>query len=91
MWWTKFEQELQRAHAILDADAGQQVYNDAMKIRQLQDKIQCDWLVNHKATVDAEIAKIPMTMTFATAMSIYRNAVNAKYPPGTPIQKRGGR
>ena len=91
MWWTKFEQELQKAHAILDADAGQRVYNDAMRLRQLQDKIQCDWLVNHKATVDAEIAKIPMTMTFVTALSIYRNAVNAKYPPGTTVQKRGGR
>ena len=91
MWWTKFEQELLKAHSILDTDAGRQVYNESMRIRQLQDKIQCDWLVNHKATVDAEIAKIPMRMTFATALTIYRNAVNAKYPPGTSAQKRGGR
>ena len=90
MWWTKFEQELLRAYAVIDTDAGQGVYNDAQKLRQLQEKIQCDWLANHKATVDAEIAKIPMTMTFATALSIYRNAVNRKHPPGAPIQRRGG-
>jgi len=62
MWWTKFEQDLLRAHAVLDSDAGHQVYNNAMRIRQLQDKIQCDWLANHKATVDVEIAKIPITI-----------------------------
>lgn len=90
MWWTKFEQDLLRAHAVLDSDAGHQVYNDVMRIRQLQDKIQCDWLANHKATVDAEIAKIPMTINFATALSIYCNAVHAKYPPGAPTQKRSG-
>ena len=33
------------------------------------------------ASINTELAKIPMTMTHATALSILRAAVYAKYPP----------
>lgn len=91
MWWTKFEQLLMKAYAVIDTDAGHRVYNNAQQLRTLQNKIHCDWLASHKSAIDADIARIPMTMTFPTAMTIYRNAVNRKYPPGAPTQKRSGR
>lgn len=80
MWWTKFEQELNRAFAILDAEAGRVVYTDEQKLRKLQKKIKADFLQQQKINIDAALAHIPMTMQYSTALTIYRNAVRNKYP-----------
>ena len=76
---------------MIDTDAGHRVYNNAQQLQTLQNKIHCDWLASHKSAIDADIAKIPMTMTFPTAMTIYCNAVHRKHPPGAPILRRSGR
>lgn len=80
MWWTKFEQDLNRAFAVLDAEAGRVVYTDEQKLRRLQKKIKADFLQQQKINIDAALAHIPMTMQYSTALTIYRNAVRNKYP-----------
>ena len=88
MWWVKFEQELLKAHTAIEADAGRPVKTDAAKLQELQTMIKADWLQNSVAVINTEIAKVPMTMTFRQALTVYRNAVLAKYPNGPPTNTR---
>ena len=81
----KFETELTKAYATIDNRARRVVFDDEQKLRELQKMVAADFLQDHKAVVDAEIARIPMTMNFATALSIYRNAATAKYPQGARV------
>ena len=80
MWWTKFEQELNKAFAVIDAEVGQEVFTYDQKLRKLQKKIKADFLQQQKVGIDASLAMIPMTMTYTTVMAIYRNTVRNKYP-----------
>ena len=88
IWWDKFEQELLKAYAIIDKDAGRQVHTDDYKLRDLQAKIQPEWLSTAKAAVQLEIAKVPPGIDFATALRLYRNAVKEKYPNGPKAAAR---
>ena len=80
MYWVKFEQELNKAFAVVDMEAGRAVYTNEQKLRKLQKKIRADFLQQQKIGIDAALAHIPMTMNYSTAMTIYRNAVRNKYP-----------
>ena len=81
MWWAEFEKEMARAFAVYDKVEGRQVHSDQMKLRILLPKISADFLKQTKAALDVELAKVPMTLTYADAVSTFRNAVAAKYPP----------
>lgn len=81
MWWSEFEKELSRAFAIYDRVEGRQVHSDDMKLRILLPKINADFLKQTTAALNVELAKIPMTLTYADAISTFRNAVAQKYPP----------
>ena len=81
MPWQKFESELTKAYAVVDKHYKRAVHADETKLRKLQkDRIRADFLKAQHTTVEADCAKVPMTMTFDTAMTIYRNAVESKYP-----------
>ena len=90
MWWDEFEVRLTNAFAILDKDAGRQVHTDDMKLRMLNSKIRADFLHNMKTNVQMEMNKTPTTMTYASALANYRNAVNEKFPsdPSAHSRKR---
>src|SRR6056300_1225213 len=60
MWWTKFETELTKAYATIDNRAPRVVFDDEQKLRKLQKMVAADFLKDHKAVVDAEIARVPM-------------------------------
>ena len=81
MWWAEFEKEMSRAFAIFDKVEGRQVHSDEMKLRILLPKISADFLKQTTAAINVEIAKVPMTITYADAISTFRNAVAQKYPP----------
>ena len=73
--WVEFENKLKAAYRVIDRDAGYQVYNDGAKLRALGEKIQASFLQAIKVSIDTEANKIPCTMTFETALRIYRNGV----------------
>ena len=81
MWWAEFEKELSRAFAIFDRVEGRQVHSDDMKLRILLPKISADFLKQTTAALNVELSKVPMTLTYADAISTFRNAVAQKYPP----------
>lgn len=81
MWWSEFEKQLTRAFVVYNKREGHQVYLDEMKLRCLIGKVNADFLQNNKNSLEIELTRIPMTMTFATALATFRNLVNKKYPP----------
>ena len=83
MWWVKFELELKKAYAIIQRENGGIETAESAKIRHLQRSVKADFLQQAKTNINARLAEIPMTMTFATAMQIYRNTVQQTYPAGS--------
>src|SRR5210317_1853701 len=73
MPWEKFEAELIGAYAVMDKHYKRQAYADETKLRKLQkDRIRADFLKLNHASIQARCSDIPMTMTFTTAIAIYR-------------------
>ena len=88
MWWDEFETRLTNAFAIIDKDAGRRVYTNDAKLRMLNNKIRADFLLTMKTSIDMEMNKVPMTMTFEAAMRNYRNTVQAKFPDDPKAHKK---
>ena len=81
MWWTEFERQLTLAYATIDKTEGRQVYSNSQKLRTLVGKVRADFLAPQLASINTELAKMPMTYTFEQALSAIRNVVNQKHPP----------
>ena len=81
MWWAEFEKVLNRSFAIVQKAENRAVHSNNMKLRILMGKVQADFLQQTKAALNIDMARIPMTLTYETAMTTFRNVVNNKYPP----------
>ena len=88
MWWDEFETRLTNAFATINKDAGRPVYTNKSKLRMLNNKIRADFLLTMKTSIDMEMNKVPMTMTFDLAMTNYRNTVNVKFPDDLSAYKK---
>ena len=88
MWWEEFETRLTIAFAIIDRTEGRQVYSDISKLRMLQRKIKADFLEGARNSIELELARSPMVMTYDVALATYRNAVNHKFPNGMLAQRK---
>ena len=91
MWWDEFEARLINAFATIDKEAGRQVHINDMKLRMLNIKIRADFLVTMKTQVQMRMDEVPMTMTFESALSNYRNMVNEKFPMDQSAHKKNCR
>ena len=52
-----------------------------MKLRILCRKVTADFLQVAKSAIKLQLAQVPLTVTYDEALTTFRNAVNAKYPP----------
>ena len=57
-----------------------------MKMRILLDKINVDFLSQTKTSVETELEKIPCQLNYSSALKLFRNKVNSKYPLQTTTQ-----
>ena len=81
MWWNEFETRLTKAFLAYDKKEQRVVYSNEMKLRTLLGKIDADFLQITKSTLNLELNRIPITMTYATALKTFRDEVNRKFPP----------
>ena len=44
MWWVEFERILSLAYQTYVEYEGREVHSDQMKLRELLEKVTCDWL-----------------------------------------------
>ena len=91
MWWDEFEVCLTNAFAIVDKDAGRQVHTDEMKLCLLNKKIRADFLSTMKRHIEMQMLMVPMIMTYAGALTNYRNVVNQRFPQGSIAKKTNRR
>ena len=75
------------AFATIDKDQGKQVYTDIAKLHMLNKKIKADFLEQVRTSIEIELAKVPITMTYNVALASYRNTVNCKHPPNKEVKK----
>ena len=88
MWWDEFERQLTDAFNTYDRLERRAVHSDAMKLRILNRKILADFLQTTKASINLELARVPITMTYENALSAFRNQVNQKFPPEMSSARR---
>ena len=81
MWWGEFERLLNEAFTIYDRREGRTVHSEHMRLRILCRKVTADFLQNARASIQLELAKDPITITYNEALTSFRNQVNLKYPP----------
>ena len=91
MWWDEFEIRLTNAFAIVDKDAGRQVHTNVMKLRLLNKKIHANFLTTIKAPIEMQMAMIPVTVTYESALVNYRNVINQRFPQGSVAKKTNKR
>jgi hypothetical protein len=91
MWWTLFEKLLNEAFTIYNRKEGREVHSEHMKLRILCKKVTADFLPTAKATVQLQLAKDPITITYDEALASFRNQVNLKYPPELSSQSNRSR
>ena len=63
MWWEEFETR------TIDKDQGRQVYSDIAQLRMLNKKVKADFLEQLTATIESELAKVPITMKYEIALA----------------------
>ena len=78
--WEQFELRIMNAFSTINKHENRVVYSDMQKLRILNRKINADFLHGTKTVINTELARVPMTMTFAHALASYRNAVLEKHP-----------
>jgi hypothetical protein len=88
MWWDEFERQLIFAYATMDKKEGRSVYSEDMKLRHLMEKVNADFLGSIKGSLNLEMARVPMTLTFSMALTAFRNEVNRKFPPEVSTNTR---
>ena len=44
MWWVEFERRLRLAYQTYVEYEGREVHSDQMKLRELLEKVTCDWI-----------------------------------------------
>ena len=88
MWWEEFEKKLTMAFTVHDRRENREVYSNEMKLRLLCKKVTADFLQNTRQIINVELTRIPVTMTYAQALTSFRNEVNQKFPPQMTTQQR---
>lgn len=81
MWWGHFELLLNEIFTIYNKREGRIVHSEEMKLRILCRKVTADFLQVAKSAIQLQLAKVPITISYDDALTTFRNAVNAKFPP----------
>ena len=67
MWWDKFERQLTDAFNAHDRHEGRMVHSEYQKLRILNRKVTADFLQATKASININLARIPITITYKNA------------------------
>ena len=88
MWWEEFEKQLTKAFVIYERHEGRNVYSDLHKLRILIRKVDADFLKHIKTSINLELTRDPVTITYEQALTTFRNEVNLKFPPQVANARR---
>jgi hypothetical protein len=81
MRWEEFEKQLTKAFTIYECYEGRNMYSDLHKLCILIQKVDADFLVQIKTSINLKLTRDPVTITYNQALTTFRNEVNLKFPP----------
>lgn len=71
MWWEEFEKRLNTAFVTYNKREGHRVHSNEMKLRNLIDKVNADFLKGTKDNLKVCMNLLPMTLTYDEAISSF--------------------
>ena len=78
MWWGKFEGQLNDEFKTYYCLEKKIVHSNDMRLRILNRKILADFLQATKASINLDLAKTPVTITYDNTLAEFRNQFNQK-------------
>ena len=81
MWRDEFERQLTDAFNTYDRHEKCSVHSDNQKLRMLNRKVNADFLQATKSSINIELARTPVNLSYDDALAAFINQVNQKYPP----------
>ena len=73
--------KLTNAFNIYDQNEKRLVHSENQKLRMLNRKINADFLQATNSSINLELDRTPVNLSYDDALTIFRNQVNQKYPP----------
>jgi hypothetical protein len=80
MWWEEFEKQLTKAFTIYECYEGRNVYSDLHKLCIIIRKVDTDFLMQIKTSINLELTREPVTITYNQALTTFRNEINLNFP-----------
>ena len=80
MWWDEFGRQLTYAFNIYDHLEKRRVHSNDTRLHILNRKILADLLQATKESINLELTKTPVTITYEHELAAFRNPVNHKFP-----------
>ena len=81
MWWDEFERQLTDAFNTYDRHEKRSVHLDNQKLCMLNRKINAEFIQATKSSINLELARTPVNLSYGDALDVFRNQENQKYPP----------
>ena len=81
MWWYEFGRQLTNAFNNYYRLEKRIVHSNDTRLRILNIKILEDFVQSTKSSINSELAKTYVTITYGNALGTFRNQVNQKSPP----------
>ena len=81
MWWDEFKRQLTDAFNTYDRHEKRSIHSDNQKLLTLNRKINAEFLQATKSSINIELVRIPVNLSYDDALAAFRNQVNQKYPP----------
>ena len=81
MWWDESERHLTYAFNTYNRHEKLSVHLDNEKKLYVKQKINADFLQATKSSINLELDRTPVNLSYDNAIAAFRNKVNQKYPP----------
>ena len=81
MWWEEFERQLTDAFNTYDRHEKRSVHSDNQKLRMLKRKTNAYFLQATKSSINLELSRTPVNLSYDDDLAVFRNKLNQKYPP----------
>ena len=81
MWWEEFERHITYAFNTYKYLEKRRIHSNDMRLHILNRKILVDFIQATKASINLDLVKTPVTITYEDALVAFCNQDNHKFPP----------
>ena len=81
MWWDEFKRRITNSFNTYNPLDKRSFHSNDMRLRIFNGRILAVFLQSTKASINLELSKTPVTITYGNLLAALRNQVNHKFPP----------